>query len=172
MEKAHHKWAFFLCLVIGLGSCNTDNIKPEAPGDNGAETITPIASDHAATANFNKNVQKWLDKGSQNYHYTYQRSCFCPRDYVRPLRATVKEGVLTRYRYADTSQAVPEEIKLKPQTIIGVFKLIRIAIADNAASITTHYHPVHGAPLKVTVDYDQRMADEELYITLNDIVLK
>jgi len=117
-------------------------------------------------------VQKWLGKGSKDYHYTYQRSCFCPRDYVRPLRATVKGGTLSKFRYADTSQPVPESIKLKPETIVGVFKLIREAISKNAASITTKYHPEHGAPLKVTVDFDRQMADEELYISLGDIVLK
>jgi len=53
MRKAHQKWAFLLCLVVGLGSCNTDNIKPEVLGNQSAETITPIASDHAATASFN-----------------------------------------------------------------------------------------------------------------------
>jgi len=171
MRKTH-KWAFLVCLLVGLGSCDTDNIKPEASENQGVKSITPIASDHAATVSFNKNLQKWLDKGSNTYHYTYQRSCFCPRDYVRPLRATVKSGAISKYRYADTSQPVPEEIKLKPETIVGVFKLIRQAISRNAASITTSYDPVTGAPLRVVVDYDKRMADEELYITLSDIVLK
>ena len=167
-----HIWAFLLCMSVGLGSCNAENIKSEILENQELETITPIASDHAATASFNENLQKWLEKGSKSYHYTYQNSCFCPRDYVRPLRATVKDGIISTYRYADTSKAVPEAVKLKPATIVGVFKLIRQAISSNAASISTRYDPVNGAPLSVRVDYDRQAMDEELSISLNDIVLR
>jgi hypothetical protein len=47
--------------------------------------------------------------------------------------------------------------------------VIKDAIARNASSLTVKYDPKLGYPTQINIDYDQQMADEELYLTIEKL---
>ncbi|MBT5773744.1 MAG: hypothetical protein HOH95_05130, partial [Dehalococcoidia bacterium] len=58
------------------------------------------------------------------------------------------------------------------QTIDGLFNLIEEAIDQRAAAINVTYHPTLGYPLDAYIDYDLRIADEELGFTIHQLTLR
>ena len=47
--------------------------------------------------------------------------------------------------------------------------MIKDAIATNASSLTVKYDPKLGYPTQINIDYDQQMADEESYLTIEKL---
>ena len=147
----------FIGLLL-LSGCNP----PIPPAT--ASPVEPIKPNpHAAVKQqwlLEKN--KWQQQANKHYIYTVQRSCFCPPEARKPMRVRVKEGAIVQV------MLVPENIT-KPVTYQGarsvdsLFGLIEKAIRTNAASIKVTYDAQYGYPTTITIDQDERMADEEIY---------
>jgi hypothetical protein len=67
-------------------------------------------------------------------------------------------------RYGDP---VLEDVAALVPSIEGIFAEIQEAITLNVNSIVATYHEVYGYPTSVYIDYDARIADEELSITVD-----
>jgi len=159
------KYLLFTCIaLLLLSGCqppinsntgsNTGNDKPTTP-----TKPTPHA---AIKQQWLLEKSKWQQQANKHYIYTVQRSCFCPPESRKPMRVRVKEGAIVQV------MLVPENIT-KPVTYQGarsvdsLFALIEKAITTNAASIKVTYDAKYGYPTTITIDQDERMADEEIY---------
>ncbi|MEO1336089.1 MAG: DUF6174 domain-containing protein, partial [Myxococcota bacterium] len=85
-----------------------------SPTDTGVQTELdagrPDASDGGSPPTDEASVarRRWQSKAPTTYTYTFQRSCFCRVDALRPIRITVTSGTKTA-RYADDDSPYPSE---------------------------------------------------------------
>lgn len=115
-------------------------------------------------------LHTWSVHGPSQYSFTWQRSCECTTDTVRPIRITVAGDAITSAVYVDDQTPVSTEVRAGLLTIDGVFDEIAAAIQQNAHSIAVEYDANSGHPISVGVDYSAALADEELALTIKDLV--
>lgn len=111
-----------------------------------------------------KHLTQWKQANIHNYTYEFQRSCFCMRDFTKPVLTRVENNTVVDARFKDNNKPLPDNFKTNRQTINMLFSTIQGAIDRKAHSIEVHYDEKYGYPTSISVDYDQRMADEEVYL--------
>ena len=127
----------------------------------------PAALQKAQTQ-LNQAQAKWKRTQPPHYSYQLQRSCFCMPDYLKPIMIRVFKGKVQQATVMPEGKPLSTARKSEAIPMEGAFKLIQEAINRRAAKITVTYHAQYGYPKQISVDYDQRMADEELYLTINN----
>lgn len=106
-------------------------------------------------------------KGSTSYNITQTKSCFCMKDYVRPMTYDVVSGSAHHQNatYADDQKPVTVDVSNSLLTIDQAFAMIQKAIDTNADKITVTYDAEYGYPTKIFIDQTFTMADEEMRYT-------
>ncbi len=112
---------------------------------------------------------KWRQLRPVHYTYTLQRSCFCTPDVTKPLDIRVYEGVVQQVTIVPDNKPLPKSRRDEAKTIDQLFRLIREAVEQNAASIRVEYDNVYGFPTSISIDRDVRIADEEVYYTASNL---
>jgi hypothetical protein len=163
-QSMHLRWA----IVIGAGLFIPLNLATPAT----SLTTVEIAQYKPATSNlqqFRVNRKLWREKNIKNYRYTLTRSCFCLIEARGPVVITVKNGIPTSIKSVATGKEVsnPEYFE-KYKTIPKLFNEIADAIARKADSIDVQYNSKLGYPTQINIDYSSQIADEELYLTIED----
>ncbi|WP_315789158.1 DUF6174 domain-containing protein [Fischerella sp. JS2] len=128
----------------------------------------PNPSDYNSTQ-LQKNRQLWNQQKLSHYRYTFRRSCFCAPKATEPAVIEVRNGKVVSITDANTGKPVGSEIFQKYNSIPKLFDVIQNAIARNASSLTVKYNPKLGYPTQINIDYDQQMADEEVYLTIEKL---
>jgi hypothetical protein len=113
-------------------------------------------------------LETWSVQGPSSYSFTWQRYCECSTEVTQPIRITVENDVITSAVYVETQQPVSADVRAELRTIDGVFGMIHDAIDQNAYLVNVQYSSESGHPLSVSVDYDERLADEELSLYIRD----
>lgn len=121
------------------------------------------------TAQLRQNKRLWTKQKIANYRYTLSRSCFCVPEARQPVKIEVRNGKLTSIVAANGGKAVNPEYFSQYDSIPKLFDIVQDAIARKAHRISVTYHPTLGYPTKIEIDYDQQMADEELYLTVENL---
>ncbi len=116
-----------------------------------------------------RHLSQWKKQGFNKYSYEFRRGCFCLPDYTKPVLIQVKNDTVTDARFKDNNKQLTEALKGNRQTINMLFKTIQDAIDRKAHSIKVKYNEQYGYPASIVVDYDERMADEELYLNAKDL---
>ncbi|MEM7292889.1 MAG: DUF6174 domain-containing protein [Pseudomonadota bacterium] len=111
--------------------------------------------------------ERWQQQ-SQHYEYTFQQSCFCLIDYTRPIAITVTDGRIVNARYAENGTAVSDDFRADLNTISEIYLRLLDIESQNPATFDVEYHAEHHYPIKVFIDIDERMADEELQWELSN----
>lgn len=146
------KYLLIPFLALFLSSCQATT-PPEKP---------PLTKPVSSTQDMlNKNLSKWKQADIASYTYEFQRSCFCVREYTKPVQLRVNNGAVVEARFKDTNERLPDRLEGNKQTIANLFTTIQKAIDRKAHSIVVQYDEEYGFPTSISVDYDQRMADEE-----------
>jgi len=109
---------------------------------------------------------RWNALGATTYEYTFERLCFCPEDIRGPFRVRVENGAIVR-----TQPAVPASFPEAVATIPQAFDIIDEAVDRGACSIDVRYDAATGVPADVFIDYDQRLADEEMGFRISDVAI-
>jgi Family of unknown function (DUF6174) len=117
-------------------------------------------------------LQTWDAQQPAQYSFTWRRSCECTTETTQPIRITVSGNAITSAVYVETQLPVSANVRDNLLTIDGVFAEIQQAIADGAFAVTVTYDQTSGAPLTVGVDYDERLADEELSLVISDLAVQ
>lgn len=112
--------------------------------------------------------KKWSAR-LQSYDVSFQQLCFCLPEYIRPMRLSVRDNVIVAAQYEDDRTSVAAAIIADLMTIDAMFQTILNAEARPAHSIKVEYHPQLAFPTRVDIDFDQRMADEEIHWQLSDL---
>lgn len=112
--------------------------------------------------------QKWASKGSRDYRFRFQWNCFCA--FRGPVQITVRAGKIDAIQsLADRDGgAVPREQFERYKTIDQLFELIAQAYEKRAVSIRATYDETRGFPQSAYIDYDRRIADEEMGFEVKD----
>lgn len=134
------------------------------------DTINGTASNPLAEAarQLQAAEAKWKQKRPQHYAYTLQRSCFCAPDYRKPIEIRVFKGKVQQASLLPENMPLPAERKAEALTIDGLFRMIHEAINNKAASVTVEYDSAYGYPTSISIDRDQMMADEEIYLSASN----
>jgi hypothetical protein len=70
---------------------------------------------------------------------------------------------------ANSGQPVNPESFAKYNSIAKLFDVVEDPIAQNAYRISVTYHPILGYPTQISIDYDKYVADEEIYLTIENL---
>ena len=109
-----------------------------------------------------RNILLWESRGLENYQMDFQWLCFCPPEYVEPVVVSVRNGdTIDAVVFIESGLAVDQSHVSRYTTIDGLFDLLQEAIDRNAFSISVEYDAELGHPLRASIDYDHRVADEE-----------
>jgi hypothetical protein len=108
---------------------------------------------------------RWSRSGVQDYQVVVQYLCFC--GYTRPVRITVRSGAVVSRVDAETGQPVPAQGN-NVRDIVGLFDLIREAIAEDAHRLNATYDATYGFPTLIDIDYIENAIDDELRITTSE----
>lgn len=108
----------------------------------------------------------WAAKRPYAYVYTLRRSCFCGPESLGPVRVSVEGDVVVERTYADTAEPVPAHLADLFPTVEGLFALVDHALASGAHEVAVEYEPALGFPQEVWIDYRERIADDELGLSV------
>jgi hypothetical protein len=116
---------------------------------------------------------KWDAAALDDYAYTLQYGCFCPREYTTPVRITVVADAVTSAVYAEDNEPVvagdPAPEDYDTFTIDGLFDEAERALRE-ADDTTLAFDPTYGFPSTLNIDWEFDMADEEQAYTASDLV--
>jgi len=115
----------------------------------------------------NDNRQKFNETGFALYDFQLERSAFTVPEFLRPIVTTVNGDGTASSRFADDGQAVPVDYPFANQSINDVFNIIEEAINNGAHDVNVTYDEQFGYPTSVSIDYDERIADEELFLNIS-----
>ena len=130
---------------------------------------TPTPQSSNAAQQLQRSKQLWAKQKISKYRYTLRRSCFCLPKSTEPVSIAVRNGKVTSMVDASNGQPVNREYFAKYDSIAKLFDIVEEAIAKKAHQLSVTYHPTLGYPTQINIDYDQMMADEELYITVENL---
>ncbi|BAY65230.1 hypothetical protein NIES22_53330 [Calothrix brevissima NIES-22] len=114
------------------------------------------------------NRQLWKKQNIRNYRYTFSRSCFCAPKASGPISVTVRKGRSISLTDA-TGKPVERELFQQYDTVPKLFNIIEDAIAKKASNLTVQYDPKLGYPTQINIDYNSQIADEEIYLTVENL---
>ncbi len=154
------------CLALLLASCGNDGTTD--PDDE--PKLKRVSERYLALAEtVQAQKKRWADSGLSTYQYTYQRTCFCVRDWTRPVVIDVANDRIARIVYADDEAPVGPTYWKSYQTVDELFALIDSALVRDAAQVTVQFDEALGYPSQLYIDEDLGIADEELGITASDV---
>jgi len=119
----------------------------------------------------NQARSNWRVTSPASYVYRYQLSCFCPRELVQPVLITVRNARIDSVVYADTHQPVDPQHLRNFHTIDELFDMLQEAISRDPYEMAASYDPSFGYPTSATIDYDEKMADEEMRFVADSLRL-
>ena len=131
---------------------------------------TFACSDSQIQQRLNDSHSKWVAKNMKDYQYTFNWACFCPPEHNKPVVVTVRNGVVSAVKYADGSGAVDKAKYSIYKTIEGLFEFLQEAINRKAYRIKVSYDATLGYPTLASIDYDQRISDEEMSFKAGSLV--
>lgn len=115
-----------------------------------------------------RNQKLWNKQGGSDYRYTFTRNCFCTDDAREPVIIKVSNGTTSSVTSQLTGQPANPKLFDRYDTIPKLFDVIRDAIARRADSIDVKYNSTLGYPTQINIDYNRQIADEELFITVEN----
>lgn len=120
-------------------------------------------------AQLQQNRQLWRSQNISSYRYTLRVSCFCIPEVTQPVVVEVRNGRVTSITAANTGKPVNPEYFKQYNSVPKLFNLIQNAIAKDANRLSVTYHPRLGYPTQINIDYNAQIADEERYLTIENL---
>ncbi|WP_199332923.1 DUF6174 domain-containing protein [Nostoc sp. FACHB-190] len=129
---------------------------------------TPNPND-ANSTQLKVNRQLWNQQKLNNYRFTFSRSCFCLPKATQPVVITVRNNQVASITPVNNNEPVDTELFQQYNSIPKLFGIIDDAIAKKASSLNVKYDPQFGYPTQINIDYNQQIADEEIYLTISNL---
>ncbi len=114
------------------------------------------------------NRRLWNQQNIANYRYTFSNGCFCIPEARGPVVIEVRNGQTTSITSVATGEPVDPQFFQKYNTIPKLFNVIQDAINRRAFSLNVRYDTRLGYPTQIDIDYESQIADEELYLTIEN----
>jgi hypothetical protein len=103
----------------------------------------------------------WDRQQISSYRFVVQQVCFCGPSVRTPLAVVVEQGRVSAVTDAVTGAPVQPEPFI-PITVDRLFAAIKDAIDRDAVRLDVRYDPQLGYPQEISIDFDERIADEEV----------
>jgi len=117
-----------------------------------------------------RNMAVWEARGPAQYEVVVQRSsCECLPEWLLPIRLTVSERQVVSVVDEQTRQPIAGDL-YHAMSVEELFALIQDAIDRGAHRIAATYHPQLGYPTSIFIDYDRLAVDEELTLSVRDLL--
>ena len=134
-------------------------------------THPSFACESSDRALFESNLQKWLDTGWNRYSFVLERQCFCPPEYLKPIRVQVNNGKVESASFVtDVDSTVTPKLLADLATIDDWFEVIRAAADRKADLLQVDYHPELGFPKNIEIDMRVRRADDEQSVKISQVM--
>jgi hypothetical protein len=131
-----------------------------------------LAACSAGGSEFSRNQEKWRDASITHYRMELNISCFCAFRDQMPLTVEVRDGQIVSLTAVDGSQVLDTdpnyEFFAPHATIDLLFAELDAALNGGADSVTVTYDDAYGFPNEIAIDFDQQIADEEMYYTISN----
>ncbi len=121
---------------VALVSCGADG---DSPGERTSDAL-----------------EQWRSKEPPAYTFVYRRGCYCPLDFVLPVRVVVEDGQVVSARFADGREA-----ESRRATIEDLHREILGWVDERPADLRLRFDETWGYPVEARIDRDERMADDE-----------
>jgi hypothetical protein len=121
-------------------------------------------------ARLEANRARWSSQGPSSYVYALRRACYCPGEYIGPVRVRVAADTVFQRVYVESGDPVPDEAADAFPTVDGLFELLARAYDDGADGIEVTYDPELGVPIEISIDYLEDAVDDELGILVTEPV--
>jgi hypothetical protein len=108
---------------------------------------------------------------AQDYQISFRQLYFCLPDSIRPMRITVRDNRIVNVIFEDDQSQVPAEIIADLKTIDDIFQTIFDAQSLAAHRLKIEYDQQQYFPARVDIDYDDRLADDEIHWELSNLIL-
>ena len=129
------------------------------------ESISGVDDLAREQSELDRNWDRFQRSAPLSYSYVVRISCNCPSDVTRPVTVWVDRGSVEYLFYEDDGRAVPLSYAGSFPSVERLFAEIQDAIDSRADYIDVQYDFTYGYPTSVYIDYDRRIADEELGLT-------
>ena len=116
-----------------------------------------------------RNWDRFQSTAPLSYSYVVRVDCQCPTDVTRPVTVWVDRGTIEYLLYEDDGRPVPLSYSNSFLSAEQLFDAIQDGIDRRADLIDVEYDPTYGYPTSVYIDYDRRVADEELSLTTHGL---
>ena len=113
---------------------------------------------------------RWAETRVDSYRFDFQRICFCPPDFVRPVRIEVLAGTVTSAVYVDTGEPISGLLSSVP-TIEDLFDEIQDAMDRDPFLLMADYHVDIGYSTSVSIDFNEQTIDEEMAFSVSSFQL-
>lgn len=130
--------------------------------------LSPISHLNLPLRQFIKNRALWNKGNISSYRYTLSNSCFCIPDARGPVVIEVRNGRTVYVNSVETGQAVDPQFFQSYNTIPKLFNVIQDAIQRRASSLEVRYNHKYGYPTQINIDYNAQIADEEIFLTIEN----
>jgi hypothetical protein len=148
-----------------------DDPKPVTP-----TTVSPETTEERR-AEYEAALDRWAANGPAAYTLAYEVLCFCVEDVRGPFRLTVEEGAVVQAERETDGTFVTVDPSGNPAlgpttryTAEALFGLVEQAIDESAATIRVTYDDDTGLPVELWIDFDERLADEEIGVIVSEFV--
>jgi hypothetical protein len=130
----------------------------------GSGSSTPEETElEAAQSKFQTNM-------ADSYTFHVRRSCECTAETASEMRVTVVDGAITGAIYVENETAVSSQTLEHVMTIDETFEEIQSAIDEGVHVLHVEYDTELGYPTSISIDYSAQIADEELSLTISNVV--
>ena len=119
----------------------------------------------------NDALNKWSAADTGNYTFNYQLLCFCPQEFTDPIMVNIVNDSVLSAISRTTNLPVTDQVRDTINSVEDMFSILQQAIDTRANTITVNYNDELGYPESIYIDYDERIADEELTLTSDNLVL-
>ncbi|BAY77722.1 hypothetical protein NIES25_41900 [Nostoc linckia NIES-25] len=158
-----------LSLIISVGLLLLTGLNLPVMSQPPIEVAQLAANNNLAQRRLKFNRNLWNKQNISNYRYTLSNSCFCIPEARGPVIIEVRNGETKSITSVATGQPVENrEFFQKYNTIPKLFNVIQDAISRKASNLDVNYSPRLGYPTQINIDYNSQIADEEIYLTIEN----
>ena len=130
-----------------------------------------LAACSAGGSEFSRNQEKWQNANITHYRMELNISCFCAFRDQMPLTVEVRDGQIVSMTTVAGNPVLDTdpnyEFFAPHATIDLLFAELDAALNGDADSVTVSYDATYGFPTEIGIDFDQQIADEEMYYTIS-----
>ncbi len=113
---------------------------------------------------------RWTAGRPASYQFSLVVGCFCPTEVTRKVVIVVNGTTVVSRNYADDGTPVAAQFASSFPSIDGLFDIVVDARNRRAAQSDATFDGTLGYPIQISLDYELRAADDELYFTLSDFL--